>query len=169
MILFDKEEHGCIQETITLKQISLFEDKMRIKIPEHMAAMPEEERISFYPYRDRPQEIWRDQKKNEQMTFQELPVSLPQEQIYPAAIAAAHMMKQYNPRMKTGHVHIFDENGTVAWFVMELEREKRLHLKYVTVLYGKYMLGTATYSAEEQDKWSVLIKYIFASMEEKKK
>ena len=169
MILFKEEEEGCLQDTVKMKQIRLFHGHVLLSIPEKMEEMEEPEKSIYYPYREKPEYIWKNAGGDVQMTFQQLPKSLSKEQVYDAAIAAAHLMKKNDPGRKVGRVHCFIGEKVIGWFIMDLHGGKKKHVKFIMEADGCFTMGTMTYPVADQEKWAVVMECIYSSIGGEKK
>ncbi len=167
MQIFSEDEKGCSQTTVILKRVSLYDGALDMLLPEDMEEMAEAWREVYYPYKERPEIIWWRPDGRVQMTFQRFACSLPREKVYAAAIAVSHLVQNHHPRIRAGCVHLFFENVAIGWFIMELNKgeRKKKHMKFIMGLDGKFTLGTLTYPVEEQEKWTVIIKHLFWSID----
>lgn len=165
--IFDTDEENCVQESITLKTIRLFDNSIELDIPADMYEMSESQKRIYYPYINRPEYILTNAEMD-QMTFQKMHIRLIKDQIYNAAKAVAGYICQTNPIGSVSAVH-FENNGEkmIAWFTMNLPGSlKRKHLKYVMEIDGYFALGTFTYYQNKEDKWENTIRHIFLSVSE---
>lgn len=164
--IFYSEEENCFQDSIELRTISLFNNKLVLEIPSELEEMPEEIKDNYYPYDNRPEVILWGYQGNVQITFQKLSKSLREEQVYEAAKSVAEFMKKIYSNKNVGRIHLFERNKKkIAWFIVRLQgdREEK-NLKFFMEIENHFTLGTLTYLVDEENKWETVIKYIFASI-----
>lgn len=165
--VFSQNTAGCCQENVTLKNVSLFDRKMGIDIPIELEDMPNEMLEKYYPYDERPSIIKSSEDGSAHMTFQLFQKELSKQTISNVIEEIRKLMDQVYSLDWISNPHLFIWNEIyVGWFVFSIESnaEKMRHIKYVTSINKKFMLGTVTYPEEKSLKWESTIKYIFPSI-----
>lgn len=167
-IIFKQETEGCNQETVEFKVIKLFEEPIDIYIPNDMELMTKEKRDIYFPYECSPSYILSNFNENVIMSFQILHPYFKKD-IFSVVKSAYQLIEEQYPLEWISPPHLFCKYGyevPILWFLMDLKnsKERKNHLKYMTVLKNKLLLGTITYQKNEFDKWQSIVKYMFEAM-----
>lgn len=153
-----------------MNMLEMIDGSLTIKIPEELQSMTEEMRERCYPYEERPELIWSDADGQVQMTFQSIEKKLTAQETGQAAESMREYTESVYPNDEILPVHLYlDGEIPVGWFVikMNMGTEEKRHVKSVFSVCKKMCILTLTYPEQEHLKWEVIIKNVFAKLQER--
>lgn len=133
------------------RELSLFEDRINISIPEEFSRPPEEIVEQKFPYDSRPREIYGNENGSRIMTFELSDQELSEGEVRAAAFAVQKLVGHMYPEsVEKQAAEVQTPAGKAGWFyyVTGGINGEQGHILFVLPLDGRMLLGGFHFSAE---------------------
>ncbi len=146
------------------KDIVCLSGQLSLQIPEELEKPPEETAKVYFPYDQRPQEIWMDETRSRTLTFNLLELSLKESQVFSAIREIQKMISRVYPESMRESAQNFRAGGVAAgWFSFFTGgiREDHCHIMFVMPVNERMMFGSYHFPAgQEKEERRVFFKML---------